>query len=86
MQVGLLLGEHAHAALPMDLVIANELEIVGSHGMQAHRYDAMLSMITSGKLRPEKLTGAEVTLAGSIPFLTGERKPTNAGATVLTSF
>ena len=37
-QVGLMLGEHAHPPIPMDKVIAHELEILGSHGMQAFRY------------------------------------------------
>jgi hypothetical protein len=29
---------------------AHELEILGSHGMQAHRYDALFAMIEAGKL------------------------------------
>lgn len=37
-QVGLMMADHRHAAVPMDQVIANELEIIGSHGMQAHKY------------------------------------------------
>src|SRR3954447_1432575 len=36
-QVGLLLGESATPPLPMDLVVAQELEVYGSHGMAAHR-------------------------------------------------
>lgn len=47
-QVGLLLGEHASSAIPMAQVIAHELEIYGSHGMQAWRYDAMLEMMNQG--------------------------------------
>ena len=34
--------------IPMDRVIANELEILGSHGMQAHRYPEMMAMIAAG--------------------------------------
>ena len=49
-QVGLMLGEHAHPQIPMDKVIAHELEIRGSHGMQAFRYSAMMDMIEAGKL------------------------------------
>ena len=41
-QVGLLEAEHKNTAIPMNLVIANELEILGSHGMQAHKYAEML--------------------------------------------
>ncbi|HZJ07771.1 MAG TPA: zinc-binding dehydrogenase [Nocardioidaceae bacterium] len=37
-QVGLLLGAEAMPALPMDQVVARELEIYGSHGMPAQDY------------------------------------------------
>ena len=44
-QVGLLLGDHSAPRIPMSKVVANELELLGSHGMQAHRYGAMLAMV-----------------------------------------
>lgn len=68
-QVGLMLADHSTPAIPMSKVIANELEILGSHGMQAHRYDAMLAMIQSGKLAPEKLIGRRITLEESVQAL-----------------
>jgi alcohol dehydrogenase len=46
----------------MDAVISNELEILGSHGMQAHRYPAMLDMILARKLQPAKLVGKTIHL------------------------
>jgi len=61
-QVGLMLGEHARAAVPMSKVIAYELEILGSHGMQAFRYGAMMEMIRTGKLKPELLIGRTMSL------------------------
>jgi alcohol dehydrogenase len=61
-QVGLMLGDHARAPMPMDRVIAYELEIRGSHGMQAFRYGEMMRMISSGLLRPDKLVGKRITL------------------------
>ena len=61
-QIGLMTGDHRHPAVPMDQVIAGELEILGSHGMQAHRYPQMLAMILQGKLHPEKLIGRTITL------------------------
>ncbi|NNJ09136.1 zinc-dependent alcohol dehydrogenase family protein [Chloroflexales bacterium ZM16-3] len=61
-QVGLLLAEQSRPAIPMDKVIANELEILGSHGMQAHRYEAMLAMIRAGTLRPQRLVGRTIAL------------------------
>ena len=85
-QVGLLMAEHATPAIPMGRVIGDELEIIGSHGMQAFRYDAMLSMIMSGKLKPEKLLGRTISLAESIEALTTLDTSNTAGVTVISSF
>jgi len=68
-QVGLMLADHATPAIPMARVIAHELEIYGSHGMQSWRYDAMLRMILSGKLLPERLIGRRITLSEAAPAL-----------------
>jgi alcohol dehydrogenase len=61
-QVGLMVGDDYLPRLPMDRVIAKELEIYGSHGMQANKYDAMLKMISSGKLNPGLLVGKRIPL------------------------
>jgi alcohol dehydrogenase len=85
-QVGLLLADQATPPIPMDKVIANELEILGSHGMQAHRYGAMLDMIRTGKLSPEKLVGRTISLEQSIEALTTMDSAGSTGVTVITSF
>lgn len=85
-QVGLMLAEHANPAIPMAKVISDELEIIGSHGMQAHRYDAMLSMILSGSVAPEKLLGKTISLEESIAALTTLDSSTTPGVTVVTGF
>lgn len=61
-QVGLLLGEDADPALPMGHVIAQELEIYGSHGMAAADYPAMLEFVASGGIQPQRLVGAVIGL------------------------
>jgi alcohol dehydrogenase len=71
-QVGLLLADERHAAIPMDRVIAHELEIRGSHGMPAHRYGAMLELIAAGRLRPERLVMRTISLeqaTGELPAM-----------------
>lgn len=68
-QVGLMLADYATPAIPMARVIAHELEIYGSHGMQSWRYDAMLRMILSGKLSPDRLIGRRITLSEAAPAL-----------------
>jgi alcohol dehydrogenase len=85
-QVGLMLAEHSTPAIPMSRVIAHELEILGSHGMQAHRYDALFAMIEGRKLAPEKLIGRTITLEQSIDALVNMDKFEVAGATVVTEF
>jgi alcohol dehydrogenase len=61
-QVGLMLGEHASPAIPMDLVVARELELLGSHGMAAHEYTGMLAAIASGRIDPQLLVGRTISL------------------------
>lgn len=85
-QVGLMLGENSTPTIPMAKVVAHELEIYGSHGMQAHRYDAMFAMIQMGKLAPEKLVGKTISLAQSIDALMNMDRFENAGVTVVTEF
>lgn len=85
-QVGLMLGANSTPMVPMSIVIAKELEILGSHGMQAHRYDAMFEMMGSGKLAPNKLIGRTISLEQSIEALMNMDKFEVAGVTVVTKF
>ena len=61
-QVGLLLGPDSTPPLPMDRVVAEELEIYGSHGMPARDYPPMLELVASGRLRPDRLVGRVIGL------------------------
>ena len=85
-QVGLMLGDHTTPQVPMAKIISKELEILGSHGMQAHRYGAMLDMITSGKLDPARLVGNRISLAEAPKALVTMDSFQSVGATVITSF
>ena len=46
----------------MDKVIGRELEIYGSHGIQAHKYPQLFEMIETGKVDPSKLIGKKISL------------------------
>jgi alcohol dehydrogenase len=85
-QVGLLLGDQSAPRIPMSRVVANELELLGSHGMQAHRYRAMLDMVDSGKLRPERLIGKRIGLEDSIGALMAMDTFESLGVSVVTRF
>ncbi len=85
-QVGLMLAEQATPEVPMAKVIGHELEILGSHGMQAHRYGAMLDMVESGKLNPVALVGGEIGLSEAPEALMNMDSFLSIGATVITRF
>jgi alcohol dehydrogenase len=82
-QVGLMTGDHKHPKIPMDKVVAHELEIFGSHGMQAFRYSEMFEMIKTGKLKPELLVGKTILLDEAPEALINMNKFENVGVTVI---
>ena len=61
-QIGIMEAGLHSVPVPVDKVIARELTIVGSHGMQAHRYPEMMRSIRDGKLKPEMLIGQRIPL------------------------
>ncbi len=82
-QIGLLTGAHTSIALPMDQVIGRELELVGSHGMQAHRYNEMLGMVSDGLLEPSKLVGDKISLEEAARILPRMNQFKLVGVTVI---
>jgi len=83
-QVGLLLGAVATPPVPMDRVIAWELEIYGSHGMAARDYPAMLALVADGTLRPDQLLGEVIGLEDAPAALAAMDRPaSSAGITVI---
>lgn len=85
-QVGLMLADHRFPKIPMDKVIANELEILGSHGMQAYKYPELLAMIQSGKVFPEKLIAKTISLEESPEALVNLGSFVGTGVTVIDTF
>ncbi|WP_420644471.1 zinc-dependent alcohol dehydrogenase family protein [Candidatus Leptofilum sp.] len=85
-QIGLMLGDHAAPAIPMSKVIAYELEIYGSHGMQAHNYPALLRMIEAGQLQPQKLIGNTISLAETAVVLPQMDQFSSRGITIINQF
>lgn len=85
-QVGLMLGDHRQPAVPMDKVIANELEILGSHGIQAYKYPLLFDMILAGKLDPAKLIGKTIRLDEALEELTMMDSFAGTGVSVINQF
>jgi alcohol dehydrogenase len=68
-QVGLLPAAAGHPRLPMDRVVAWELDVLGSHGMAAADYPEMLALIADGSLQPQRLVRRTIGLAGAAELL-----------------
>ena len=71
-QVGLLVGNESSPPVPMARVVARELEILGSHGLQAARFPALFERIEQGRLDPARLITRRMTLdeaAAELPHL-----------------
>jgi D-arabinose 1-dehydrogenase-like Zn-dependent alcohol dehydrogenase len=83
-QIGLLPVAGGRPDVPMDLVVARELQLFGSHGMAAHAYPELLGVIAAGRLDPGRLVTRELGLdeAGAALAEVGRRP----GIAVVTSF
>ena len=82
-QVGLLPPVEGHPRVPMARVIAWELDLLGSHGMAATDYPAMLAIIETGELQPQRLIERTIGLDEAARLLpTFDRAPV-AGMTMI---
>jgi D-arabinose 1-dehydrogenase-like Zn-dependent alcohol dehydrogenase len=83
-QVGLLPPAQGRPEVPMERVIALELQLLGSHGMAAHAYPELLGLITAGRLDPRRLVTRELALDDAAAALADVgRQP---GIAVVTTF
>ena len=79
-----MLADAATPPIPMDRVLAWELEILGSHGMAAHEYPEMLARVADGRLRPDRLVGRTIPLDAAPAALVSMGGPAaGAGMTVI---
>jgi alcohol dehydrogenase len=84
-QVGLLLGDDAAPAVAMGRVVAQELQLLGSHGMSATSYPEMLALVADGTLEPARLLRERIGLAEAPARLAalGEPGAGTGGITVI---
>ena len=79
-------GKDAFPPLPMGPVIANELEIIGSHGMQAHQYPEMLNLLFSKNVPLDKMIGQQLNLQQGVQALMNMNSFSNVGTMVINEF
>lgn len=82
-QVGLLLGEDADPPLPMGRVIAQELQILGSHGLAVIEYRELLAEVASGRLDLAASVGRVIAFEDLPAAMTEmDQPPATSGITV----
>jgi D-arabinose 1-dehydrogenase-like Zn-dependent alcohol dehydrogenase len=82
-QVGLLPPVDGHPRVPMSRVIGWELDVLGSHGMAAADYPAMLALVERGDLQPRRLVERTIGLDAAADLLPGFDRATVAGMTIV---
>ena len=82
-QVGLLPPVSGHPRVPIDRVIAWELDLLGSHGMAAADYPAMLALVEDGGLRPQDLVERVIGLRAAAALLPAFDEAPVAGLTII---
>ncbi|MGY1686594.1 zinc-binding dehydrogenase [Geodermatophilus sp. SYSU D00867] len=82
-QVGLLPPVDGHPRVPMARVIGWELDLLGSHGMAASDYPAMMALVEQGSLQPQRLVERTIGLDEAAALLPGFDRATVAGMTVV---
>jgi alcohol dehydrogenase len=83
-QVGILTDRDKIPAPLINRIIGRELEIVGSHGLQAHAYPELLSLIAAGKLDPTRLVARTTSLDDAPAALAAMDTYQGAGITIFT--
>ena len=84
-QVGLPLGGKP-PQIPMGMVVAKELELVGSHGFQAVDLANLLKLVEDGTLNVKQLVEREVSLEEGVKVLMEMDGKSPLGMTMITQF
>ena len=85
-QIGLMTEANATPPIPMPRVVANELEILGSHGMQSHKYGEMFDFIKASGISLRKMITKTIALEEVPVHLPVMHQSNSAGITVINSF
>ncbi len=87
LQIGLASPEdRGVSAFPVDVIVQHELLVMGTFGMQPHRYGDLLRMVGKGQLNPGALVTATVSLDQVSCVLEDMGAYRGAGVTVLTQW
>lgn len=86
-QIGLPLEEHARPAVPLlEAVYSRQISIMGTRGIAAARFPALLAMIAAGRITPARLITRRIALAEAGDALAAMNGYAGAGVTVIDRF
>ena len=76
-------GETPEIPLPVDLIVRQEITLLGSLGMPSARYDELLRLVDTGVLQPGSLVGRRVGLGEASDVLAAMTRYETDGVTVI---
>lgn len=79
-------AEKGMASLPIDLIVALELRIIGSAGNPHWSYDRLLKLVSQGHLRPDRLVTRTVRLSDTQSVMEEFATYGTTGYVVITDF
>ena len=86
-QIGMPLEEHARPPVPLlEAVYSRQISIMGTRGIAASRFPALLGMIAAGRIAPSKMITRRIGLAEAGAALAAMDGYTGVGVTVIDSF
>lgn len=87
LQIGLTTqAEQGEVSMPIDRIVQMELQIIGSLGMQASHYPAMLQMVEARKLKPKGMVTQTVPLEKASGILAEMTNFQNVGVTIIDQY
>ncbi|MCB1381061.1 MAG: zinc-dependent alcohol dehydrogenase family protein [Alphaproteobacteria bacterium] len=83
-QIGMPLEQHAVVSLPLlETVYSRQISILGTRGIAASRFPAMLGMIAAGRLQPSKMITRKIALSSAGEALAEMNGYSGTGITVI---
>jgi alcohol dehydrogenase len=83
-QIGQPLGPHASPSIPLlETVYARQISILGTRGIAASRFSALLGMIAGGRLDPARMITRRIALSEAGAALKAMDGYTGVGVTVI---
>ena len=87
LQIGLTTKkEKGFISLPIDMIVAKEIQVIGSSGMPTSRYSAMFNLIESVQIDPSQLVTQRVSLDEAYGVIAEMSEYSNVGISVVDRF